>query len=231
VPLQTSFLELSTHRDRLPSKFRSYVPCGTESSVPFSTDRKLGHPEVLHVGFLDTRHLLSTPLPGRPLRSADNDRISPSLSVRSEGASGLDRKPLALISAANATDNSLIWLFTLTYSSAYAWFGPFWIPAIIWGFIGIAHERAKGNLCPVSSVGVKKPRRSAAPHRAIMWTSIHSASQAGAFIGKPDNSDLEFSKPSRCSLYRGVTLSAMAFSSHANFFMLCCATILPSTRL
>jgi hypothetical protein len=65
--------------------------------------------------------------------------------------------------------------------------------AIIWGVIGIAHERAKGNLCPVSSRGVKKSRSSAAPHRVISWASIHSVSQIGAIDGS-DNSDLVFIK-------------------------------------
>jgi|MudIll2142460700_1097286.scaffolds.fasta_scaffold883867_1 hypothetical protein len=78
------------------------------------------------------------------------------MSVRSEAPSGLDRKLLAMISFANATDNSLIRWFTLEYSSAYAWFGPFRMLAIIRGFIGITHETAKGNLFPVSSCGVGK---------------------------------------------------------------------------
>ena len=98
-------------------------------------------------------------------------------SLRIDAANDRDRKPLVLISAANATDNSLIWLFTLAYSLAYAWLGPFWMLTIIWGSIGITHERAKGNLFPVSSWGVRNFRRSAAPHTEILWTCIHSASQ------------------------------------------------------
>ena len=39
-------------------------------------------------------------------------------SVRAEAASGKDRNPLAVISAANAADNSLIRRFTRAYSSA-----------------------------------------------------------------------------------------------------------------
>jgi hypothetical protein len=41
------------------------------------------------------------------------------VSVRTEAASGLDLKPLFSISADKATDNSLMRLFTLAYSSAY----------------------------------------------------------------------------------------------------------------
>ena len=73
---QTSFSVPLTHRDRLLSKFRNYAPSGTESSVPFSTDRKPGHPEVLHGRFLETTHCLSMPLQGRLLRSAYNYRRS-----------------------------------------------------------------------------------------------------------------------------------------------------------
>jgi hypothetical protein len=76
----------------------------------------------------------------------------------------------------------------------YAWLGPFWILTIIGGFIGIAHERAKGNLCPVSSWGVEKSRRCAAPHRVTLCTSIHSVSQIEAIIDGLDNSYLVFLK-------------------------------------
>jgi hypothetical protein len=112
------------------------------------------------------------------------------LSVRSEAASGKDRKPLSLTSAANAADSSFMRLFTLAYSSAYAWFGPFRILPIIRGFMGMTHERAKGNPCPVSSRGVDNPRRSAAPHRVILCASIHWVSQTGTIIDGPDNSCL-----------------------------------------
>jgi hypothetical protein len=61
---------------------------------------------------------------------------------------------------------------------------------IISGFIGIAQERAKGNLCPVSSRGVEKSCRSAAPHRVILCTFIHSVSQVGAIIAGSYNSYL-----------------------------------------
>ena len=75
------FSALLTHTDRRLSRFRSYVPCGIESSVSFSTDRKRGHPEVPHGRFLDTMPCLSMPLQGRPRRNAGNDRRSFALSV------------------------------------------------------------------------------------------------------------------------------------------------------
>jgi hypothetical protein len=115
-------------------------------------------------------------------------------SERSEAASGLDLKPLALISAPNATDSSLIRLFTLAYSSAYAWFGPFWMLVIIRGFIGITHDSAEGNRCPVSSWGVRNPRRSATPHTGILWACIHSDSQIGGAVDAPGNSHLEINE-------------------------------------
>ena len=81
--------------------------------------------------------------------------------------------------AAKAADRSLIRRFTRAYSSAYSRFGPLWILAIIPGFMGIAQESATGNFSPFSSRGVEKSRRSAAPQRAISFSSIHSASHAG----------------------------------------------------
>ena len=42
-----------------------------------------------------------------------------------------------------------------------------------------AHESARGNPCPPSSLGVENSRMSAAPHRLILWTAIQSTSQAG----------------------------------------------------
>ena len=76
---QISFSTLLIHRDRLLSKFRSCAPCGTESNVPFSIDRRPGHPEFLHAILLDTMRCLSMPLQGRPRRSGYNDRRSFSL--------------------------------------------------------------------------------------------------------------------------------------------------------
>ena len=43
----------------------------------------------------------------------------------------------------------------------------------------MAHERAKGKQCPVSSSGVGKSRRSAAPQRSILCSFIHAVSQEG----------------------------------------------------
>jgi hypothetical protein len=97
---------------------------------------------------------------------------------------------MPLISAANAPDNPLMWLFTLAYSSAYDWLGPFWILTIILGFMGIAHERAKEKPCPVSSWGVEKSRRSAIPQRTILCASIHSVSQEETEVEGRDNSYL-----------------------------------------
>ena len=62
--------------------------------------------------------------------------------------------------------------------------------AIITGFMGMANETAKGKSFPVSSRGVAKFRRSAAPQRRILLAFIHSESQAGKFIEGPDNSSL-----------------------------------------
>jgi hypothetical protein len=45
--------------------------------------------------------------------------------------------------------------------------------------MGMAHERAKGKLRPVSSRGVEKSRRSAAPQRSIFRSFIHAVSQEG----------------------------------------------------
>lgn len=59
------------------------------------------------------------------------------VSVRFDAARGLDWKPLAVISPANADDNALIRIFTRAYSSAYARVGPFLIRAMMWGFIGM----------------------------------------------------------------------------------------------
>ena len=70
------FSTLLIHRDRLLSKFHSCAPCGTESSVPFSTDRRPGHPEFLHAILLDTMRCLSMPLQGRPPRSEYRGRKS-----------------------------------------------------------------------------------------------------------------------------------------------------------
>ena len=54
----------------------------------------------------------------------------------------------------------------------------------------MANETAKGKFFPVSSRGVAKSRRSAAPQRTILRAFIHSESQAGKVIAGPDNSSL-----------------------------------------
>ncbi len=48
---QSPFSALLIHKDRLLSKSRSCARCGTESSVPFSIDRRPGHPEFLHAAY------------------------------------------------------------------------------------------------------------------------------------------------------------------------------------
>jgi hypothetical protein len=59
--------------------------------------------------------------------------------------------------------------------------------------MGMAHERAKGKLCPVSSRGVEKSRSFAAPQRTIFYTFIHSVSQEGKVVEGIDNSYLHIS--------------------------------------
>jgi hypothetical protein len=59
--------------------------------------------------------------------------------------------------------------------------------------MGTAHERANGKLSPVSSRGVEKSRRSAAPQRTIFCTFIHSVSQEGKVVEGIDNSYLQIS--------------------------------------
>jgi hypothetical protein len=62
---------------------------------------------------------------------------------------------------------------------------------MIRGFMGIPHERAKEKPCPVSSWGVEKSRRSAAPQRTIFCAFIHSVSQEGKEVEGRDNSYLQ----------------------------------------
>jgi hypothetical protein len=59
--------------------------------------------------------------------------------------------------------------------------------------MGIAHERAKGKLCPVSSWGVEKSRRSAEPQRTILWAFIHPVNQQGKVVEGTGNSYLHIS--------------------------------------
>jgi hypothetical protein len=63
--------------------------------------------------------------------------------------------------------------------------------------MGIAHERAKGKLRPVSSWGVEKSRRSAAPQRTIFCASIHPVNQQGKVVEGTGNSYLHilYSEP------------------------------------
>jgi len=71
-----SFSELSTHRDRLLNKFRSYVPCDIESNVPFSIDHISEHPVSLHATILDAMRYPSMLLQGRLSRRGYNVRRS-----------------------------------------------------------------------------------------------------------------------------------------------------------
>src|SRR5271169_5082048 len=70
------------------------------------------------------------------------------------------------------------------------WSGSFCILTIICGAIGMANERAEGNLCPFSSVGVENSLRSPAPHSVMFCAFIHSVSQTGAINNRSDNSYL-----------------------------------------
>ena len=81
-------------------------------------DSSLGHSGFSAVITLPVSELCQCPFAGisaipkrvqvRYVLSGFPFRLILTVSVRSEAASGLDRKPLTLISAANATDNSLI---------------------------------------------------------------------------------------------------------------------------
>lgn len=49
----------------------------------------------------------------------------------------------------------------------------------MWGFMGIAHERANKKGCPLISFGVGNPVRSAAPQRGILSIWNHAVNQEG----------------------------------------------------
>ena len=61
---------------------------------------------------------------------------------------------------------------------------------MIWGFMGIAHERAKKKFCPLISFGVRNPLRSAAPQRGILSICNHAVNQEGKEREEVDNRSL-----------------------------------------
>jgi hypothetical protein len=81
LPNGRIFSEFLVHRGRLPSKFRNYPLCESDSSVPFSIDHMSEHSTTPREAIPGTSRCLSMLLRGMPVRSAYNDRRNSSLLV------------------------------------------------------------------------------------------------------------------------------------------------------